>query len=69
MPPHTHLDLPALPLGDQVYEARTARGLSQADAAAELKVSQATLSRWETGAMSIHPLRRQQVADWIEQTE
>jgi len=59
-------DCAALPLGTLALGARTARGLSQADAAAELKVSQATLSRWETGAMGIHDLRKRAVVDWIE---
>jgi len=68
MAAHVHIDLPEQRLGDQVYETRTARHLTQQQAADQIGVTQATLSRWETGQQGIHPLRVGMVREWIETT-
>ena len=53
-------------MGEVLRDCRVSRDLTQQQAAEQIGVTQATLSRWETGAMQVHELRVDQVRDWIE---
>jgi transcriptional regulator with XRE-family HTH domain len=53
------MDRPESPL----VAARRRKDLQQSDIAAELEVTQATVSHWETGAATPHPSKWKAIAD------
>lgn len=55
--------------GDAVRAERTRRNLSQAEAAAQLGVSERTLQGWETEDVTPWPRHRRAIMEWIASDE
>lgn len=61
--------MPPADLGPRLREARIRAGLTQQDLATRLRVSYASIRKWERGEKSPTGLYRQAVVEWLAEAE